>query len=138
MTNPFQQRSIVYTYILVLKMDSLIMPNIRLYYNSKCSKSRQALQLLQQHNIEPELIHYLKLPLNVQQIIDLLKKLDIPAINLLRKNEGLFSQLNLQQATEETLIETLSQHPHLLQRPIAVNGNRAIIARPPERIEEIL
>ena len=114
------------------------MPNIRLYYNSKCSKSRQALKLLQQHNIEPELIHYLKLPLNVQQIIDLLKKLDIPAINLLRKNEGLFSQLNLQQATEETLIETLSQHPQLLQRPIAVNGNRAIIARPPERIEEIL
>lgn len=114
------------------------MTKICLYYNQRCSKSRQALKLLQQQNINPELIYYLKTPPKVQQIVDLLKKLNMQPKELIRTKESLFTDLGLETATDQQLIKAMSQHPQLIQRPIAINGASAIIARPAELIQEIL
>ncbi len=112
---------------------------IKIYHNNRCGKSRKAMQILQEKEIEFEVIEYLKTPLNQNQIKALLKKLGIKAMDLIRKNEELyktnFKDVHL---SEKDWINVLAENPILIERPIIENDERAIIARPPELVEEFI
>lgn len=114
------------------------MPSVRIYHNPRCSKSRQTLALLQEKGIEPEIIDYLAQPPSSNELHSLLKKLALRADQLLRKKESLYKTLDLANANDSQLLEAMSKHPSLIERPIVVNGSRAVIGRPPENVLEIL
>ena len=112
---------------------------IKIYQNSRCGKSRTAMQILQEKEIEFEVIEYLKTPLNQNQIKALLKKLGIKAMDLIRKNEELYkTNFKDLQLSEKDWIKVLAENPILIERPIIENDERAIIARPPELVEEFI
>jgi len=116
------------------------MKTYSLYHNPHCSKSRAALAWLHEHGIEPQVIEYLQEPLLVSTIEELLNKLGVGVREILRDNETEYAELQLAdpQKTTPELIAAIIAHPILLQRPIAVCGNRAVIARPTEKLGELL
>jgi arsenate reductase (glutaredoxin) len=108
---------------------------IQIYHNPRCSKSREALALLQQQpGISVEIIDYLQTPPSPAQLGALLALLQLPARELLRSGEEAFQALGLDDPglSEDALLAAIAAQPQLLQRPIVVNGPRAVIARPPE------
>ena len=110
-----------------------------IYHNPRCSKSRQALQLLKENGEEPDVIEYLKKPLNQTELADLVKKLKISAHELHRKKEDEYNELGLSSGTpEEDILTAIAINPILLERPIIVKGRKALIARPPELLEDLL
>ena len=113
---------------------------ITLYHNPRCSKSREALALLQAQGIQPEIMLYLETPPTAKTLKELLAKLNISARQLLRKNEDAYKELNLSDASlsEAALIKAMVNNPKLIERPIAINGDKAAIGRPPENILSIL
>jgi arsenate reductase len=112
---------------------------IKIYHNSRCGKSRTAMQILQEKEIEFEVIEYLKTPLNQNQIKALLKKLGMNAMDLIRKNEELYkTNFKDLQLSEKDWIKVLAENPILIERPIIENNERAIIARPPELVEDFI
>lgn len=116
------------------------MTDITLYHNPRCSKSRQALTLLQERGIEPTVVEYLKHPLTHDDIRTLLTQLDMPARQLLRKGEDAYKALNLSNpdTTDAAMIDAMVEHPKLIERPIGVVGKKAKIGRPPEQILELI
>ena len=116
------------------------MTDLTLYHNPRCSKSRGALELLEARGLTPTVVRYLETPLNAAQIKALLAKLGISARQLLRTGEDEYKSLNLADATlsEAQLIAAIAAHPKLIERPILVAGEQAVIGRPPEKILEIL
>src|SRR5438105_15570325 len=100
---------------------------IKIYHNPSCSKSREALQLLQKQKVEFDVIEYLKTPFTEQELNQLLLLLKIEPLDLIRKNESIFKELKLIDAelTREQWIQTLIKHPKLIQRPIIVNNKKA-------------
>src|SRR5690606_7426710 len=113
---------------------------VRLYHNTRCSKSRGALELLAERGIEPELVYYLETPPSPAELRELLRMLGIGARGLLRSGEPEYAELGLNDPSldEDALIAAMAEHPRLIERPVFVNGNRAVIGRPPERVLEIL
>jgi arsenate reductase len=115
--------------------------NVTLYFNPRCSKSRGALELLNEKGIEPTIVDYMKDPPDVetlQRIIDLLK---VPVRDLIRTHEQVFKDAGMDDPDlpDDELIEAVSQCPTLLQRPIVVvDDQRAVIARPPEKLLDII
>ncbi len=111
-----------------------------LYHNPRCSKSRATLALLREQGVEPEIVEYLKTPPDATTLRTLLDQLDIPPRELLRTGEAEYRELGLKDAEldDEALIQTMVQHPKLIERPILVYGDRARIGRPPEQVLEIL
>ncbi|MDR0779634.1 MAG: arsenate reductase (glutaredoxin) [Pseudomonadales bacterium] len=115
------------------------MTSLTLYHNPRCSKSRQALALLRERDLEPKLRLYLEQPPNTEELQQLLALLDATPRALLREGEALYRELGLDRALPDAeLLRYLAAHPSLLQRPIAVSAERAVIGRPPERILELL
>lgn len=116
------------------------MTTFTIYHNPRCSKSRQTLALLEQHNIHPNIIFYLDAPPTATELRDLLKRLGMGARELLRKGEDEYKQLGLADLTlsEAELIEAMVRHPQLIERPIVVSGDRASLGRPPENILELI
>lgn len=116
------------------------MPKITIYHNPRCSKSRQALTLLQEKKYHPEVIEYLKFPPTVKELTKLLRQLGIKPRELLRTSEPIYKELNLanNQLTDKELIEILSENPILIERPIVIVDDEAIIARPPEKLLDLL
>lgn len=117
------------------------MPNtVKLYHNPRCSKSRQTLTLLEDNAINPEVILYLQKPLSADRIKALLLKLDIPARDLLRKGEETYKTLGLKDPSlnDQELINAMSEHPILIERPIVETEESARIGRPPKNILDIL
>lgn len=110
------------------------MPEVRVYHNPRCSKSRGCLQILDEHKVDYQVVRYLEQPLDAHELRRLLQKLG-PA--LVRKGEALYKELNLGQASQEELLEALLAHPALMERPVVVRGSQAIIARPPEKVLEL-
>lgn len=104
-----------------------------IYHNPRCSKSREALALLQAQGLKPTVIEYLKTPPDVAELQGLVALLGLPARELLRAGEDEYQRLGLADpALDETaLLAAIAAHPILLQRPIVVHGRRALIARPP-------
>ncbi|WP_426245510.1 arsenate reductase (glutaredoxin) [Pseudomonas sp. TWR3-1-1] len=116
------------------------MTDLTLYHNPRCSKSRGALELLQAQGLTPNVVRYLETPLNAAQLSDLLAKLKISARQLLRTGEEEYTTLNLADSnlSDAQLIDAMAAHPKLIERPILVVGNHAVIGRPPEKVLEIL
>lgn len=108
---------------------------ITLYHNPRCSKSRQALALLEERGAEVKVRHYLDDPLSEEELRDLMSRLDADGEALVRTQEAEWQEVeetNLQD--QEQVIRAILQYPKLMERPIADDGKRAIIGRPPEDI----
>ena len=112
---------------------------IQIYHNSRCSKSRECLNLLEHSGVEFEIIKYLETPLSYDELEEIIKKLGINPIDLIRKKEKLWLEnFKNKMFTAKELIQIMVSNPILIERPIVVNGNKAVIARPIERTSEIL
>ncbi|GIZ13232.1 arsenate reductase (glutaredoxin) [Pseudomonas sp. NCCP-436] len=116
------------------------MTDLTLYHNPRCSKSRGALELLENRGLQPTVIRYLETPPNADELRTLLGKLGISARELLRKGEDEYRELELADTSlsEAQLIEAMVSHPRLIERPILVAGDRAVVGRPPEKVLELL
>jgi arsenate reductase (glutaredoxin) len=117
------------------------MSEFTIYHNPRCSKSRAALALLAERGIEPKVVPYLEQTPSIAELSVLLQKLGFAdARQLMRHGEAEYKELGLDNPalSQEALIATLAEHPRLIERPIVVRGNRAVIGRPPERVLEIL
>jgi len=116
------------------------MTDLTLYHNPRCSKSRSALQLLEERGLSPTIVRYLETPLSAADLKALLGKLGISARQLLRTGEDEYKSLGLNdpKLTEEQLIAAMVTQPKLIERPILLAGDKAVIGRPPEAILEIL
>lgn len=112
---------------------------IQIYHNPRCSKSREGLQILKDSNEEFEVVEYLKTPLTRQELTELIKKLGIDPLDLVRKNEAVWKEnYKGKDLLDSQIIETMVNHPNLIERPIVVNGKKAIVGRPPTLIKDIL
>lgn len=113
---------------------------VQIYHNPRCSKSRQALALLEKNGVTPEIVLYLETPPTPSELRSLLKKLDLPAAKLLRTGEKLYKQLELGDSNlaEDALLTVMNAHPELIERPIVIKGDKAKIGRPPEAVLEII
>ena len=111
-----------------------------IYHNPRCSKSRQTLALLREQGVEPTVVEYLKEPPTEATIRQVIKKLGVEPIEIMRRGEKLFKELGLADQADdgEAMIAAMVANPILIERPIVVNGKRAAIGRPPERVLEIL
>jgi len=115
------------------------MPDITIYHNSRCSKSRNALQILEEKGLPFKVRNYLQEPLQEAEIRQLLKKLKLPAEALIRKSEPLYKEyFKSTPPDEESCIRAMVLHPQLIERPVVVHGQKAVIARPPEKVLDIL
>lgn len=116
------------------------MSEFTIYHNPRCSKSRQTLQLLQDNGVAPEVVLYLDNTPSVEQLDALLVKLGMSARDLLRKGEEDYKLLNLKEThhSDADLLAAMVANPKLIERPIVVRGDRAILGRPPENVLELL
>lgn len=112
---------------------------IKLYHNPRCSKSRAARALLEARGVDFEIVEYLTHPLGREQLVALLNKLGVNAHELVRKEEASFRESGLTAAADaDALIDLLVAQPALMQRPILETATQACIARPPERVLDLL
>jgi len=112
---------------------------MKIYHNPRCAKSRASLELLENKGENPEIVLYMKEGLSSTQLKALLKKLGIKASELVRKGEKIYKEeYKGKTLTEAQWLKALTQHPKLIERPIVVKGNKAIIGRPPERVLELI
>lgn len=116
------------------------MADITLYHNPRCSKSRQALQLLQEQGIEPVIVLYLETSPGRAELSALVRKLGLKrAHDLVRTGEAEYAQAGLSpDSDDETVIAAMAEFPKLIERPIAIRGQRAVIGRPPENVLELI
>ena len=115
------------------------MQDIQIWHNPKCSKSRAAIDLLQSKNIDANIVKYLETTPSKEQLKDVLKKLNMKASQLLRTGEDIYKELNLKQIDDENkLIDIMVENPILIERPIIIRGENAVIARPIENLSELL
>jgi arsenate reductase len=115
------------------------MPALTIWHNPRCSKSRQALTLLEAEGVAPEVVKYLETAPTAEEISVLLRKLGIPARDLMRTKEALYKELGLKEVTDEhALIEAMATHPKLIERPVVILGDKAAIGRPPEKVVELI
>ena len=112
---------------------------ITIYHNPRCGKSRECLQLLELQNKPLTVVKYLNEPLTKEELTSLIKKLNIKPLELVRQKEQVWKDnYKDKKLTDVQVINAMAQHPILIERPIVVNGDRAVIARPTERVKEIL
>jgi arsenate reductase len=113
---------------------------VAIYHNPRCSKSRQALELLRKRGVEPEIIEYLKTPPTKAELKRILKQLGLEPRALMRKGEPVYKakRLDNPKLTDDQLIAAMVADPILIERPIVVAGNKAVLGRPPEKVLEIL
>ncbi len=111
-----------------------------LYHNPRCSKSREALALLQAKGCEPDIVLYLDAPPTAKQLKELLTRLGINARQLIRKTEDAYKELNLadEKLSDAALIKAMVANPKLIERPIFINSGKAVVGRPPENVLAIL
>lgn len=109
-----------------------------IYHNPRCSKSREALALLEADNVEIEVIKYLENIPTEEELLLLLAKLNIEPFDLVRKGEKLYKeQYKNLKLNDHEWIKVMIENPKLIERPIVVKGNRAIIGRPPVLVKEL-
>jgi arsenate reductase len=111
-----------------------------IYHNPKCSKSRETLQILQDNHIEPEIIDYLEDPPTALALKNIIALLGVSARDLMRSTEPAHKEANLDDdsLSDDDIIKAICEYPALLQRPIVIFGDKAIIGRPPGRVLEII
>ena len=113
---------------------------VKIYHNPRCSKSRQTLEILKNKNCDIEIIEYLKVPMVLKELKDILSKLDYEPRDLIRKGEDIYKKENLANTslTSNTLMKKMILNPILIERPIVVFNDKAVVGRPPEKVLEIL
>lgn len=115
--------------------------SVSMYHNPKCSKCRATLTLLQEKGIEPELLVYLENAPSAAELAEVLKKLGLGPKDIIRFNEDVAKELGISpndERADSDWLKIISDNPKLLERPIVINGDRAAIGRPPERVLDIL
>jgi len=112
---------------------------VKIYHNPRCSKSRQTLQILQDEGIKPEIVEYLKVPPDADELGRILSMLGISARELLRKGEQAYKDEGLADASrsDAEVIDAMVRNPILIERPIVIHNGHAVIGRPPERAREL-
>lgn len=109
-----------------------------IYHNTRCSKSREAVKKLENENKRFIVVEYLKTPLSAEEIKDLLGKLEMKAEDLVRKTESVFKkEFKDKTLSEEEWIVAMAKYPQLIERPIIIKGNKAVIGRPAENIDKL-
>lgn len=112
---------------------------LTIYHNPRCSKSREGLQLLESLNIPFATVKYLNEPLPEKELTSIIKKLGITPIELVRQKETIWKEnYKDKNLTDDQIITAMATHPTLIERPIVVNGDKAVIARPAEKALEII
>ena len=112
---------------------------LRIYHNPRCSKSRSACALIAENGLAAEVVEYLLTPPSREDLRALLKKLGMKPAELVRQGEAEFKEHYAGRTlTDEEWLDALVAHPILIERPIAVCGDKAVVARPPERVLELL
>ncbi|WP_412560748.1 arsenate reductase (glutaredoxin) [Winogradskyella sp. MIT101101] len=112
---------------------------ITIYHNPRCSKSREGLALLEESNKEFEVVRYLENKFSEAELKVLISKLGIKPIDLVRKNEAVWkAEYKGKTLTDKQIIEAMVANPKLIERPIVINKNKAVVGRPPESILNII
>lgn len=113
---------------------------VTIYHNPRCSKSRQTLSILQENGIEPQIIEYLDQPPEAAALKTILQKLGMTPRELLRKGEDAYREQDLGRAdlSDDELIDYMTRFPRLIQRPIVIKGDKAVLGRPPENVLELI
>jgi len=112
---------------------------MKIYHNPRCRKSRETLELLQDKGVDPEIILYLQTPPNKQELKEILSKLGISPDRLIRKGEPIFKEkFKGKDLTDAQWIDAMINYPKLIERPIVINGNKAVIGRPPVNILQLI
>ncbi|HET8809897.1 MAG TPA: arsenate reductase (glutaredoxin) [Flavobacteriaceae bacterium] len=112
---------------------------LKIYHNPRCSKSREGLDLLKNFGKDFQVMEYLKEVPSEEEIKEILKILELPAIDLVRKNEAVWKEnYRGKKLSEEEIIRAMHEHPKLIERPIVVKDGKAVIGRPPETIKKLL
>jgi arsenate reductase (glutaredoxin) len=112
---------------------------ITIYHNSRCGKSRGALAILEEHGIEPVIVEYLKNPPTKDELRAILEKLRMKPEQIVRKGEDVYKdKFSNRTLSDDQWLEALAKYPILIERPIVVKGNRAVVGRPPENVLTLL
>lgn len=112
---------------------------IKIYHNPRCTKSRQGLELLNSLNADVEIIKYLEHPISAKELKELINMLGITPIQLVRKNEKIWKEnFKTKELTDNEIIVAMVNNPKLIERPIVVHNNKAVIGRPTENINSII
>ncbi len=112
---------------------------MKIYHNPRCSKSRQTLQIITDAGIEPEIVEYLKDTPTAEELAEIISKLGIKPYELLRKGEVDFKELfKGRELSDAKWINIMVKYPKLIERPIVVKGEKAVLGRPPENVNELL
>ncbi len=112
---------------------------MKIYHNPRCSKSRQTLALIEEKEVKIEIVSYLDNPPSKDELKKILIMLDIKPEQLLRKGEAIYKEnYKGKSLTDNQWIEAMLKYPKLIERPIVVKGNKAVIGRPPEKVLELL
>ncbi len=112
---------------------------IHIYHNPRCSKSRESLAILEESNVDFQIIKYLDNPLSETELREIIKKLGIAPIELVRKKEAIWKENFVGKIlSDDEVIKAMATYPKLMERPIVVKGNKAVIGRPPMVIKEFL
>jgi len=112
---------------------------MKIFHNPRCRKSRETLEIIRDHNVEPEIVLYLEEDLSKGQLKNIIKQLGISAEGLLRKGESIYKEnFKGKELTEDQWIEAMIEYPKLIERPIVISGNNAVLGRPPENVLDLL
>ncbi len=115
------------------------MANVTIWHNPRCSKSRNAVTLLEEKGVDAKIVKYLDTPPSKDELVALLKMLGISARELMRTKEAIYKELGLKDVEDETkLIEAMVANPKLIERPIVIKEGKAAIGRPIENIVELI
>lgn len=111
---------------------------MKIYHNPRCRKSRETLQILQDKGAHVEIIEYLKTPPSKEELKAILKKLGRKPLDIIRKNEAIFKEkFKGKEYPDDRWIQIMVENPVLIERPIVIKNNKAVIGRPPENVLEL-
>ena len=112
---------------------------IKIYHNNRCSKSREGKQIIEDSGKDFEVVEYMKAPMSKNDLESIIQKLGIRPLDLVRKKEKAWKEnFEGQDLTDDEIIQAMIEHPALMERPIVINGRKAVVGRPPVLIKDIL
>ena len=116
------------------------MADYTMYHNPRCSKSRQTLALLEENGIQPEIRLYLESPPGASELAEVLEKLNMSPRHLLRNGEDAYAEAGLadESLSDDAVIAAMVAAPILIERPIVIRGERAVLGRPPENVLDLI
>lgn len=112
---------------------------MKIYHNPRCSKSRQTLAIINEKKTEFEIVEYLKDSLSISELELIIEKLGINPIELVRKNESIWKEnYKGKDLSDKEIVRAMIENPKLIERPIVINGKKAVLGRPPENVLKII